>query len=143
MRGHGGGIDGDGGRLSRVLLSDGTAVDAERTRIEHWTNAREQTIAPTMLADHGAGGEATPYSPVPYVRSEQYGSRIQVAGRPSPHLDAVRVVHRDDATDATVAVYRDGDTLVGAPAINAPKRLLPYRRMIADRVRWEDALAAC
>jgi NADPH-dependent 2,4-dienoyl-CoA reductase/sulfur reductase-like enzyme len=194
------GFDGDAGRLSRVLLSDGTAVDADlavvgigsapatdwlagsgllvddgvvcdpfcrssapgvyaagdvarwhnglfgvQTRIEHWTNAREQAIAAvaTMLADHGAGGEPTPYSPVPYVWSDQYGSRIQVAGRPSPHVDAVRVVHRDDATDATVALYRDGDTLIGALAINAPKLLLPYRRMIADRIRWEDALTAC
>jgi NADPH-dependent 2,4-dienoyl-CoA reductase/sulfur reductase-like enzyme len=114
-----------------------------RARIEHWTNAREQAIAAvgTMLADHGAGDAPAPYSPVPYVWSDQYGSRIQVAGRPSPHADAVRVIHRDDATDATVAVYRDGDTLVGALAVNAPKLLLPYRRMIAARTRWEDALA--
>jgi hypothetical protein len=52
-------------------------------------------------------------------------------------------VHRDDATDATVALHRDGVTLVDAQAINAPKLLLPYRRMIADRIRWEDALVAC
>jgi hypothetical protein len=41
------------------------------------------------------------------------------------------------------ASRRDGDTLIGAPAVNAPKLLLTYRRMIADRVRWEDALLAC
>lgn len=111
------------------------------TRVEHWTNAREQAIATvgTMLADHGSG-EHRPYAPVPYVWSDQYRSRIQVVGRPSPHRDAVQVVHRDTAKDSIVALYREGDTLVGALAINAAKLLLPFRRMIADRSRWEDAL---
>lgn len=110
-------------------------------RVEHWTNAREQAFAAvgTMLADHGSGEHAS-YTPVPYVWSDQYESRIQVAGHPSPQLDAVQVVHRDTAKDSIVALYREADTLVGALAINAPRLFLPYRRMIASRTRWEEAI---
>lgn len=116
---------------------------AVQTRVEHWTNAREQATAAveTMVADHGAGDAPRAYAPVPYVWSDQYGFRIQVAGRPSAHLDAVQVVHHDSAKDSLLALYRDGDTLVGALAINASKLFLPYRRMIADRARWTDTLS--
>ena len=187
------------GSLERVLLSDGTAVDAdlavvgigavpatgwlktsgleidngvvcdsfcrasapgvyaagdvarwhhplfgESIRLEHWTNAREQAIAAaaTVMADHNGGREPNPYAPVPYVWSDQYGKRIQVAGRASAQPDDVAVVHHDPAEGSTVALYRSGDRLGGVLAIDAPRRLLPYRRMIADGISWQDALAA-
>ncbi|HET7397398.1 MAG TPA: FAD-dependent oxidoreductase [Intrasporangium sp.] len=191
------GFEGDG-HLERVVLSDGTVVDAdlavvgigsepatawletsgltlddgvvcdsfcrasapgvyaagdvarwhnplfdEVTRIEHWTNAREQAAAAvaTLLADHGLGPEPAAYAPVPYVWSDQYGRRIQVAGR-TMGAEEVTVVHHDPDDGATLALYRFGCRLGGVAGINASRRLLPFRRMIAGRVGWDEALAA-
>lgn len=107
-------------------------------RAEHWTNAREQaaTVAHNLL--NPAAPRA--HCPVPYVWSDQYGVRIQVAGRSS---DDVHVVYQSDDLDGgLLALYRQGDRLVGALAVNAAKRLLPYRQLLGRRAGWGEALAA-
>jgi NADPH-dependent 2,4-dienoyl-CoA reductase/sulfur reductase-like enzyme len=115
----------------------------EVVRIEHWTNAREQAAAAiaTLLADHGLGPEPAPYAPVPYVWSDQYGRRIQVAGR-TVGAEEVTVVHHEPDNGSTLALYRFGARLGGVAGINASRRLLPFRTMIAARVGWDQALAA-
>lgn len=107
-------------------------------RAEHWTNAREQaaTVAHNLLNPSVPRAHA----PVPYVWSDQYGVRIQVAGRSS---DDVHVVYDSgDLEDGLLALYRAGDQLVGALAVNAAKRLLPYRQLLGRRASWGEALAA-
>ena len=107
-------------------------------RLEHWTNAREQaaTVAHNMLNP----GAPRAYSPVPYVWSDQYDMRIQVAGRSS---DDVHVAYESvDPDGGLLALYRAGDHLVGALAVNAAKRLLPYRQLLGRRASWDEALAA-
>jgi len=107
-------------------------------RTEHWTNAREQaaTVAHNLLNP----ADLRAHSPVPYVWSDQYGVRIQVAGRSS---DDVHVVHESDDLDAgLLALYREGDRLVGALAVNAAKRLLSCRQLLGRRATWDEALAA-
>src|SRR5690606_17515382 len=51
-----------------------------RIRLEHWTNAEEQArvAARNLLAGEGA---RTPYTPVPYFWSDQYGMKIQLLGQ--------------------------------------------------------------
>jgi hypothetical protein len=77
---------------------------------------------------------------VPYVWSDQYGSRIQVAGW-TGGSDEVSV-HRDAELGTTLALYRFGDRLGGVAGINATRRLLPLRRMVGARADWDEALAA-
>lgn len=114
------------------------------SRLEHWTNAREQAGAAirTMLADHDGDRESEAYAPVPYVWSDQFGTRIQVAGRTSSRPEDVAVVHEDPASGSTLALYRFEDRLGGVVALNASKRMLSYRRMIVDGVSWQTALLA-
>lgn len=115
----------------------------EVVRIEHWTNARDQAAVAvaTILADFGLGPHPAPYAPVPYVWSDQYGRRIQVAGR-TVGADEVTIVHHEPGDSSTLALYRFGPRLGGVAGINASRRLLPFRKMIAARVSWEQALAA-
>ena len=55
----------------------------ESMRVEHWTNAVEQAgaAAERLLAGPAA---AKPFAPVPFVWSDQYDRKIQVAGRVGP-----------------------------------------------------------
>lgn len=112
----------------------------EVMRVEHWTNAAEQGMhaARTLLATAG-GGRAEPYSPVPFVWSDQYDVKIQVAGRFSG-ADRMEVVHGSTATDRFVAVFERDDRISGVLGFSEPRRVMQYRRMIAERASFTAAL---
>ena len=122
----------------------------ELMRVEHWDNAISMGAhaARRLLAwldDEAAGGrsarEAEPYDPVPWFWSDQYDRKIQLAGR-SAGADEVRVV--DGSTDERrfVALYRRGDRVVGALAMNCPRQLLAFQRLIERGATWSEALPA-
>lgn len=112
--------------------------DGELMRIEHWTNAAEQGIhaARTLLR----GDDAEPFSTVPFVWSDQYETKIQSVGRFSGD-DRMEVVHGTTTDDRFVALFARGDRLGGALGFSQPRRVMQYRRMIADRAPLADALA--
>jgi 3-phenylpropionate/trans-cinnamate dioxygenase ferredoxin reductase component len=112
----------------------------ELMRLEHWTNATEQGVAAAkrLLVDDDA---AEVFDPVPFVWSDQYDVKIQVAG-------VVRGDDRIEIVDGSLddlrfvaAVGRAG-RLVGAVGFSRPKVLMQYRRLIADGASFDDALAA-
>ncbi|MEV4377415.1 FAD-dependent oxidoreductase [Streptosporangium sp. NPDC049644] len=110
----------------------------EPMRIEHWTNAVEQ--AGVVAWNIARPDSPRAYSPVPYVWSDQYGSRLQIVGRPRAE-DEVRIVLEGPAGDSLVALYvRDGG-LAGAFALNAPSRLLALRRALAARTPLDEIMA--
>lgn len=113
--------------------------DGESMRLEHWTNAAEQGVyAGRRLLSSDA---VAPFAPVPFVWSDQYDVKIQVAGRVRGD-DRIEIV--DGAIDElrfVAAVGREG-RLVGAVAFNRPRVLMQYRRLIAERCSFDDALAA-
>jgi NADPH-dependent 2,4-dienoyl-CoA reductase/sulfur reductase-like enzyme len=111
----------------------------EPMRIEHWTNAAEQGAAAANALLAGAD-KATPYAPVPFFWSDQYDTKVQFVGRASPK-DVTQVVHGSVEERRFVAIYGRGSRIVGALAFNWPRLLMVYRRMIAERATWEDALA--
>jgi NADPH-dependent 2,4-dienoyl-CoA reductase/sulfur reductase-like enzyme len=192
----GAGVEGfeGSGRVERVRLSDGTAVDADvvvvgvgvapstgwlessglalrdgvvcdatcaasapgvyaagdvarwrnplfddEMRVEHWTNATEQGRAAALNLLAGPA-EATPFAPVPYFWSDQYGVKIQFVGHIRPD-DEVRVVHGSTDDRRFVALYRRGARLAGALGFDRPGLVMACRRLIAERASWEDALA--
>lgn len=107
-------------------------------RLEHWTSAAEQGA---LAARNALQPEvARPYWTVPYFWSDWYGSRIQFVG--VPQADEVRVVEGDVTYDGRcVALYRAGDRLVGALAVNRQSVIMKYRGMITKNASWDDALA--
>jgi NADPH-dependent 2,4-dienoyl-CoA reductase/sulfur reductase-like enzyme len=106
-------------------------------RVEHWTNAAEQGVAAARALLAGAGAE--PFAPVPYFWSDQYDAKIQFVGVCAPD-DEVRIVHGSVAERRFVALYGRAGRLVGALALSRPRLLMAYRRLIADRASWADAL---
>ena len=112
----------------------------EAMRVEHWTNAVEQGVhaARRLLAGPEA---AQPFAPVPTFWSDQYDRKIQFAGHARPD-DEVVVAAGDPAERRFVALYGREGRLVGALAWNRARDLVALRRMMAERVSFQDALAA-
>jgi 3-phenylpropionate/trans-cinnamate dioxygenase ferredoxin reductase component len=109
--------------------------DGERMRLEHWTNATEQGVhAARRLLGH-----EEPFAPVPFVWSDQYDRKIQTVGVVSADAD-VHVAHGTLDERQFVALFGRGGRLLGALGFNRPRFVMQYRRMIAERGSWDDAL---
>jgi 3-phenylpropionate/trans-cinnamate dioxygenase ferredoxin reductase component len=150
-------LDGSGLELDNGIVCDATCLAAPRIvaagdvarwpnprfggelmRLEHWTNAAEQGVyAARRLLEDGA----EPFDPVPFVWSDQYDVKIQVAGVVRGD-DQIEVVDGSlDEHRFAAAVGRDG-RLVGAVGFSRPRPLMQLRRLIADGTRFDDALAS-
>ena len=112
----------------------------ELMRLEHWTNATEQGIAAgaRLLVDDDSA--AVPFAPVPFVWSDQYDVKIQVAGHVRGD-DRLEVVDGSLDERRFVAAIGRGGRLVGAVGFSRPRVLMQYRRLVAEGTSWDDALA--
>jgi len=108
-------------------------------RVEHWTNAVEQAeaAAATLLA---APGEARPYAAVPFVWSDQYDRKIQMAGDIRAD-DDVHVAHGSLSERRFVALFGRAGRLTGAVAMNRVRLLMGYRRLLREGIAFEEAVA--
>lgn len=99
-------------------------------RIEHWTESRDRPLAlvDALLAGPGDVTEAAPHR-APYFWSEQYGVRIQYAGR--RHGDErVSVEAGSAAGEDLLVVYWHGDDPVAVLGMNQPKSFNRWRRSL-------------
>jgi 3-phenylpropionate/trans-cinnamate dioxygenase ferredoxin reductase subunit len=96
-----------------------------QVRVEHRMNATEQGRA----AARSVLGERRPFVPVPFVWTDQYDVRIQVAG----FLDAAapsRVSIGDEGADSFAVEWRE-DRLACVAGWNAARSIMPARRELA------------
>jgi 3-phenylpropionate/trans-cinnamate dioxygenase ferredoxin reductase subunit len=107
-------------------------------RLEHWTNATEQGVhaAHTLLA----GDDAEPFAPVPFVWSDQYGTKIQTVGDVGAD-DDIEIGHGALEERRFVALFGRGGRLVGALGFSRPRQVMQYRRMVEQRATFDDATA--
>jgi NADPH-dependent 2,4-dienoyl-CoA reductase/sulfur reductase-like enzyme len=114
----------------------------EEMRVEHWTNAAEQGAHVAMNLRHVAAGEPLePYEPLPFFWSDQFEHRIQFLGRAALD-DDVRVVAGSVADAKFLALFGREGRLHGALGVNAPRWVMPTRKLFLERASWEAALAA-
>jgi 3-phenylpropionate/trans-cinnamate dioxygenase ferredoxin reductase component len=112
-------------------------------RVEHWDNAvtMGEHAARTLL---GVGAEADtpaePYDPVPWFWSDQYDRKIQLAGLASG-ADEMRVIDGSFDERRFAAIYRKGDRISGVLAMNRPRQVVVYRKLIEANAPWDEALA--
>ncbi|MDL5155834.1 NAD(P)/FAD-dependent oxidoreductase [Actinomycetospora termitidis] len=131
---------GDVARWPNALFDD---VLTSPMRLEHWTSASEQgALAARNAVDPSSAKE---YTTVPYFWSDWYDSRIQFVGvsradEGRPEVETEIVMGSED-DGAFVALYRSGDRLVGALAVDKRAEVMQYRRLILNRASWEDGLA--
>ncbi|HKJ24752.1 MAG TPA: FAD-dependent oxidoreductase [Myxococcota bacterium] len=107
-------------------------------RVEHWTHAVEQGIAAAenLLAGEGA----KPFASVPFFWSDQYDTKIQMAGRPLP-TDDVRVAHGREGDARFVVLYGRAGRLVAALGFNRARFVVQYRNAIRDGARFDEIVA--
>ena len=113
----------------------------EFRRIEHWDNAVRQGrhAGQRLLADHGLS-PVRDFESVPWVWSDQLGHKIQVVGS-TLGFDEVVIAHGTLPGAKFLALYRRGDQLTAALAMNQPKLIARYRRLLARPVSWLAATA--
>ncbi|MEU9592853.1 FAD-dependent oxidoreductase [Streptomyces sp. NPDC048193] len=125
----------DGGCVTALpeVVAVGDVARAGGTRAEHWTSATQQPrVAVTNLL---AGRTVESLRPVPYFWSDQYGARIQFAGR-RQEGDTVRIAEGGltdgaPAEDGFLARYeRDGHT-TAVLAVDRPRPFVRARRELA------------
>jgi 3-phenylpropionate/trans-cinnamate dioxygenase ferredoxin reductase component len=114
-----------------------SALFGERIRVEHWTHAAEQAdrAAQTLL------GATEPWINAPLFWSDQYGLRIQFAGR-AREGDVLHVCEGSIASRRFVTLYGREGRLVGALAVQRPAQLMRYRKQIEARARFDEVVAA-
>jgi NADPH-dependent 2,4-dienoyl-CoA reductase/sulfur reductase-like enzyme len=115
------------------------AFDDEVMRVEHWTNAAEQGVYVGHRLLVGDGDPVEPFAPVPFVWSDQYDVKIQIAGRFSGQ-DRMEVVHGTLEDDRFVAIFERGGHISGVLGFSSARRVMQYRRMIAERGSFAAAL---
>lgn len=132
-------VAGDVARWPNALFTD--VVDGTM-RLEHWTSAAEQGGRAARHAVDPSAAKA--YETVPYFWSDWYDGRVQFVGINAG--DHVEVVAGDPENDDEAkggpftAIYRAGDRIVGAMAVDMPAEVMKYRRLIGGRKTWDDAL---
>jgi NADPH-dependent 2,4-dienoyl-CoA reductase/sulfur reductase-like enzyme len=108
-------------------------------RIEHWTNAVEQGVHAAENALAGAGASKS-FSSVPYFWSDQYDRKIQFTGFARGH-DEMVIVDGSLADGRVTALFRRGDRLAACLAVNQPRALIKFRKLLAANSSWEAALS--
>jgi NADPH-dependent 2,4-dienoyl-CoA reductase/sulfur reductase-like enzyme len=114
-------------------------ADGETIRIEHWTVAAEQG----QLAGRNAllsPDERKPYVTPPYFWSDQYEVKIQSLGLPGRAEGVELLESTPDRSRVVYGAQRDG-RLVGVIAINAARRLGPYRLALEDPPGFDELRA--
>jgi len=111
----------------------------EEIRIEHWevASGAGAAAARNLLAGRA---HATPFTPVPYFWSDQYGIRLQVLGNPGG-TDEVEVVEGSLEEGKFVALFERAGRLRAVAAVGKPRQLMGYRSLLLEGISWQDALA--
>lgn len=114
--------------------------DDVEMRIEHWTNAAEQgAAAARSLLATAAGLPAPAYESVPFFWSDQFDRRIQFVGR--PHGDDEIHVFAGETDGAFAALYGYGGRLRGVLGVSMPRKVMPFRALVAAKASWAEAIA--
>jgi 3-phenylpropionate/trans-cinnamate dioxygenase ferredoxin reductase subunit len=106
-------------------------------RIEHWTNATEQAdhaVATLLAGERGA----EPFAPVPFVWSDQYDRKIQVAGR-LDGADETRIVDGSLEERRFVMLFGSRGRVAGVLGMNRPRLVMRARALIRDRAPFAGA----
>ncbi len=109
----------------------------EAMRVEHWENAVDQG---GYVAGRILGEERHPFAPVPWFWSDQYGHKLQLAGRPAPD-DRVEIIAGSTGERRFAALYGRGERLTAVFGLNRPRHVMQYRRLIEEGASWPEALS--
>ena len=103
-------------------------------RLQHWESAVRQGA---YLA-HSLLGADTPYHDVPYIWTDQHGTRLQIAG--SADGDEVYFAAGGPEDETYLALVRRGPELAGVIALGRDREFKRLRRTLATSPAWESVV---
>jgi NADPH-dependent 2,4-dienoyl-CoA reductase/sulfur reductase-like enzyme len=106
------------------VTSHFSPVYGRHVRLESWQNAQNQAIAAARVMC----GEETAHAEVPWMWSDQFDAKLEVAGLPE-RWDSV-VVRGDPAGDAYMLFQMECARPVGAMSVNLPRDMRFARRLL-------------
>jgi NADPH-dependent 2,4-dienoyl-CoA reductase/sulfur reductase-like enzyme len=106
------------------VTSHFSPVYGRHLRLESWQNAQNQAIAAARVMC----GEETPYAEVPWMWSDQFDAKLEVAGMPT-EWDAV-VMRGDPSTGAYMLFQLAAGRPVGAMSVSQPRDMRFARRLL-------------
>ena len=119
-------------RVAGVALSDGSRIDADVVVVgigvtpnTEWLERSCLTIDNRIVCN-GSG--------------EAYDRRIQFIGGGPPH-DEIVIVDGSLADRRLTALHRRGDRLLACLALNQPRALTKYRKLLAAGESWNAAIS--
>ena len=106
----------------------------ESMRVEHWEHAIEQGAhAGRRLMAGDSGGDA--YAAIPWFWSDQYGCKIQMAGRPAADDECV-LVEGGFEERRFVTLFRRGDRCTGVLGVSRPRHVMQGRMKLVESLDW-------
>lgn len=109
-------------------------------RVEHWTHAVDSgRHAARNLVAELRGEHPAPYRVIPYVWSDQYEIKVQLAGW-SPGAGEVAVFEAD--CGRTLVLFGRAGRLVAVMTWNWPREFALFRRRITAGISYADAVLA-
>jgi NADPH-dependent 2,4-dienoyl-CoA reductase/sulfur reductase-like enzyme len=102
-------------------------------RLEHWTNAGETALAVAAALT----GTPAPFDPLPYVWSDQLGTRLQVFGQLRPADELVYVEGGPEQAEWVAASGGHG-TMQAVVALGARRAALRWERLLRSGLPWTD-----
>ncbi|MEN8652684.1 FAD-dependent oxidoreductase [Streptomyces sp. 21So2-11] len=113
--------------LPRVVAV-GDVARVGGVRDEHWTSA---TLQPAVAVRNLLAGHTVHRArPLPYFWSDQYGVRIQFAGRSLPGA-TTRITEGSVAEHSFLTLYEREGAVTGVLAVNRPRPFMRVRRELA------------
>ncbi len=110
-----------------------SAGSSAATRVEHWTNAKEQgAFVARHLLDPAS---AASFTATPYVWSDLHGQRLQAVGE---QAGAVRFVIGEPGSDHYLAALVSDGKVVGGVGFGAGKHFPILRRFVEQSADWPD-----
>ena len=104
-------------------------------RIEHRTNAGMQGMA--VARNILAGEQATPFTPVPFIWTDQYELTFQIHGLPggAETIEVIEGTH--DERELVVAYGADG-RVTAAIGVDSPRTVRKLQRLVAQGAAWDE-----
>ncbi|MDQ0382755.1 NAD(P)/FAD-dependent oxidoreductase [Amycolatopsis thermophila] len=109
----------------------------ERLRIEHRTNAVEQGMA--VARNILAGDERKPFTPIPYIWSDQYDLKIQIYGL-SRGAEGFAVTEGGIDERSLLALYNRNGVVRAAVGVNKIRATHQARALIAKNTPWTEVV---
>ncbi len=120
------------------IVAAGDVARWDGVRLEHWTSAVEQGVHAALRLLKGE--EVGALEHLPYVWTDQFELRLQIAGSVQPG-DEMHVCHGNLTDERFLVLFGRAGRLAALVGNKRPRQLIAARKLLAAGVSFEEAVA--